>query len=332
LIAFTLDDPCPCNSGRRIRDCTCEFHEGRFYPAHVNIRPPGPVTGFSHPRCYAGLTNDCSHQLSREHAISHAVLRELANERGFSKVKGLRWQGKDNEFEFFPTTALASKVLCKRHNEALSPLDTIGVRFFNTFNRIDDEIRDPKLQIANRLFTFNGDVIERWMLKTLCGFLASKNIDSPDGYNIPLHWVEILFCDQEMPPECGLYCNSTLGQIFETRMGFAMGTLSSPSGPYAARVTLNSKDFVLSMLPPAAPRSVTLLQDAVFRPDELCMEYRNCKKVVQFAWRSAGEGGAIHFNYTGSGEEGRREAEIRSSLLPGSEAEKWNKRDGSAGE
>src|SRR5207248_198017 len=125
---------------------------------------------------------------------------------------------------------------------------------------------------------FNGDVVERWMLKTLCGLLASKSIDSRGGHDIPAHWIEILFGETEMPPGCGLFFNYTPGAPFQTERGFSIRILSNPSGPYAAQIILNAKEFILSMVPPPVPRTGTVLQNMIFRPNELFIEYGECKK------------------------------------------------------
>jgi hypothetical protein len=38
----------------------------------------GPPTGFSHPRCYGQVLGDCSRDISREHWISEAVQKAIA--------------------------------------------------------------------------------------------------------------------------------------------------------------------------------------------------------------------------------------------------------------
>src|SRR5205809_280987 len=83
---------------------------------------------FSHPKCYASKLNNCSSKISREHFVSHAILRAIGAS-GPVLTKGLRWQSGSTE-QFIPTSRLASNVLCQKHNSALSRLDDEATSLF----------------------------------------------------------------------------------------------------------------------------------------------------------------------------------------------------------
>ena len=66
--------------------------------------------------------------MSREHFVSRGVL-EAQTRDGVIFVRNFLWQ-KEPVWGATPES-LASKVLCKRHNEALSPLDAVASKLFD---------------------------------------------------------------------------------------------------------------------------------------------------------------------------------------------------------
>jgi hypothetical protein len=112
-------------------------------------------------------------------------------------IDGFNWQEEKNKQEL-PTSRLASKVLCKRHNEALSPLDATAVRFFT---KLDNVIRQTERR--SQVFLFDGTDLEHWMLKTLCGTVFSGNADikraQVTNWKPDLLWLNILFDGKPFP-------------------------------------------------------------------------------------------------------------------------------------
>jgi len=94
--------------------------------------------------------------------------------------------------------SLASKVLCRRHNSDLSPLDHVGHDFLQALHTIfcagvsDDEFR-------HEVFHVDGSKLELWLLKVLCGILASQKRD------VPSIWVKTLFEKQMFAEDSGVY-------------------------------------------------------------------------------------------------------------------------------
>jgi ribosome biogenesis protein Tsr3 len=62
-------------------------------------------------------------------------------------VSGLPWL-KPDETKILPITQLAGNILCKRHNEALSPLDAMAGRFFTALKEMHDDAWNKKDSFA----------------------------------------------------------------------------------------------------------------------------------------------------------------------------------------
>ena len=67
-----------------------------------------------------------------------------------------------------------SNILCSRHNQILSKYDTEAGRLHNCILKFDADFNSPSPK--NDVIQINGDYIEKWMLKTICGLVASKQI------------------------------------------------------------------------------------------------------------------------------------------------------------
>jgi hypothetical protein len=165
------DEPCPCESGRLYVSC-CLGWDGRPYKPPTQRCPPSPSTRFAHPRCYMRSTQDCDEQLSKEHFISASVLSHLGGRD--VGVKRLPWL-KGDDTKSLSINSLTSKILCKRHNEAFSPLDSFAGRFFSTLiNIVDDSINRKTLSRRDKWYLISGDDLELWLLKQHSGYITPE--------------------------------------------------------------------------------------------------------------------------------------------------------------
>jgi hypothetical protein len=129
------DERCPCGSGRSYREC-CLMPDGQPLVNVPNLLPKPPTTGHANPRCYLSHTNDCSTGKSKEHYISRAVLKSIP---GGLIVSGMpRLAGIPQELT---ANSLHSHILCKRHNECLSPLDNAAAGLFKIVETIYRDLR-----------------------------------------------------------------------------------------------------------------------------------------------------------------------------------------------
>lgn len=118
--------------------------------------------------CYAAALKDCGGELEAEHFVSKVLLRQLG--KTFA-VSGMPWAGPKAKSS---PKALKAHVLCKRHNNALSPVDEAAGRF----HRIMLAATNGE-NIGNA--EFDGDDLERWSIKLLLGANASGNISNASG-------------------------------------------------------------------------------------------------------------------------------------------------------
>jgi hypothetical protein len=158
-------------------------------------RPPGTRTNFSHPSCYARELNDCDDEISKEHYISESVLEALGGQILVSDPRR-EWIRKP-----IGTASLASKILCKRHNNALSKLDAVAKKFVPCLLKYEAEI-----VAGGGSDRFNGHDIERWVLKAFCSYITL------DDDSVPEEWLRILFGDSQFAVDSGLHLNVAIGE------------------------------------------------------------------------------------------------------------------------
>src|SRR5215472_8022840 len=137
---WSPSEPCPCGSGKFFAHC-CSRPDGGIYKAFTLPIPPAPVTGYAKAGCYMKWTADCSRKMSREHFVSDNVLT-LVGETNVA-VNGAPWlpQGVTKPL---PISALVGNILCKRHNEAMSSLDTTAGKFFRSVKSIYQDLGNHK--------------------------------------------------------------------------------------------------------------------------------------------------------------------------------------------
>jgi hypothetical protein len=214
-------------------------------------------------------------------------LLKLLSIDGKVTVDGFPWQD-SGAVGRVPPPSLTGKILCRRHNVALSPLDAVASRLFERIDQFHHEIVDSALKYQNRFFLFNGHDIERWMLKTLCGAVVSGNAEIRTGesnWRPPLEWLKILFDEEPFPPRCGLYFHSEVTGKPYIERGFKFISFSNKiGGVYGARISLNDERFVLAMSAPPEDLSETFIRDHAYRPQGLRFMIDSCEKVVHFGW------------------------------------------------
>ncbi len=270
------NDKCPCGSGKRVKDC-CLRRDGTLRPWPCVTRPPEPKTGMQRPGCYAAGLADCSDKLSKEHIVSAALLRLITRD-GMVGISGLAWQPPDT-MQLHSIAALGTRVLCQRHNSALAPLDTLAERFFSKLDLIYQEFIARVLE--DRIFLFNGNDIERWMLKLLCGAVYSGNIGSSTGplrgWTPPDEWLRMLYGQARFPPGAGLSVYAKPGatnvdgdsQPPEVQCSIVTHPQQGICGMVLMLKTIK---FVLLMTSPS-PNEYPLLAHTIYRPSGVRLAY-----------------------------------------------------------
>ena len=126
------------------------------------------TTNYSHLKCYAKKTRNCSTKISGEHYISAGLLRQFEQNKTV-KILGLP-RIKDRRSILSPINSLTANILCTNHNSALSEYDREIVKLHEAILQFDEDFNGASP--CNETRSVNGDFIEKWMLKTLCGFSA----------------------------------------------------------------------------------------------------------------------------------------------------------------
>ena len=162
------------------------------------------MTNFSHPKCYANKTNNCSTKISGEHIISNNIL-ELFEHNKTVKLTGLPWI-ENQTFNLLSRNSLVSNILCTNHNEALSPYDTEAGKLFRCIKQFDSDFNssNPK----DDYIRLDGHFIEKWMLKIVCGLIASKQIATNGVRTNPIMkdvFIDLLFNNASWDQHWGLY-------------------------------------------------------------------------------------------------------------------------------
>jgi hypothetical protein len=211
-----LQHDCPCGSGLQSQECHLG-QDGRW----IATRPPplltGARTGYANPGCYARKSNDCDHDLTREHFITDDLLEIVSHDGKVVTVEGAAWQAKADRQKTIGRSALASRMLCNRHNTALSPLDKMAADFFRYF--LEDQLdifkylgNDDREEFARGFIMVSGPYLELWLLKALWGAIeaGAMEIDGKPAYRFRLgvtteQLAEILWRGADWPKTWGMY-------------------------------------------------------------------------------------------------------------------------------
>jgi len=231
--------------------------------------------GLQHPDCYARALGGCSREMSGEHYVSKSILELIENRAGQKsrsvRVTGLSFQ-KQGVLQQFGISNLVGNILCKMHNSLLSPLDEAGKAMFLVMDGMNDGAADQSL--AERVLRVDGDGLERWVLKTMCGALYSgafkvSPTETMKGVCPPQEWLDILFNGAELPPGQGVYYmprkpgETVTADEYVLRCEPIRSRDSNQVGAF--RVWLFGFEFVLLManLMPGVP---TMFDGAIYRP------------------------------------------------------------------
>jgi hypothetical protein len=191
--------------------------------------------------CWAATLGTCGGGPSREHYITDGIFEgETIN------AFGLPWC--IDEPLSIGLAAATARILCKRHNEALSDLDNEASKLskFITLNVFAQPLVDDTT-------TLDGRLIEKWALKTLfnLGYLGA--LDRPTFARLlpPADIIGCLFSDATVPEGAGLYLLSGGMTNEDYKTGLAWGPIRNHETRKVLGMTFtfNGVRFVVSMLP-----------------------------------------------------------------------------------
>jgi hypothetical protein len=257
-----------------------------------------PSPGFSNPGCYAQVLGECSADITCEHYISEALLRRVG-EDGTVFVSNLGFQPR-NLVREMPVATLYGRVLCERHNHYLS--HAVDPSVLPLYDGVEHMHLPGEQQ---RTFRVDGDAVERWMLKMLCGGLFSGNVLVPPEDNMrrvypPDEWARIIFRNEELPPLQGLYLMLTgpgaAGNPNQIRLRVTPLLSQGDEFVLGVRVWMFDIEFLLMAMPPRTDVP-TVLDGGVYRPAGLIAHGGNTR--IEVSWRHGPAAAAVEFRRDG---------------------------------
>ena len=145
--------------------------------------------------CWASVLRNCADGFSREHYVSEGVFDGQP-----ITVYGLEWCR--DEPRTISLKSAVAKILCGRHNSALSDFDNEASRLSRFL--VSEVYRQPATKANVKL---NGRHLEKWALKTFfnLGFLRALHEEQPNSIQPAESLVRYLYCDAPVPDGIGLY-------------------------------------------------------------------------------------------------------------------------------
>jgi len=182
------------------------------------------------------------------------------------ELRGFAWMP-DEELHAIPISRLASNILCRDHNSALSGLDVVGKRWVAHLAAVNADINSVVKPRPATFLLINGHDLERWILKMLCGLVASNTVEvpgleDPRAWRPPIGWLEMVYGLRPIPPGLGLNFVGQPGEELRNRIEVAVIS-NSVAGPYGLAVTFYGLRFVFAM---STSRN-GLLETATYRPE-----------------------------------------------------------------
>jgi hypothetical protein len=225
-------------------------------------------------------TRNCSENISKEHYISRSVLASM-DKAGTQKISGIPWKPRE-ALHTMPTDSLVAKVLCERHNVALSPLDAEAGRFIRTIGSYDRGFH--KKPYHTEITLFCGEELEKWMLKTVCGMVAAGTV-ARGGIQLDTiiseTWVSILAGEKDWPRLWGMYVAVPSSATYHySSFGFQPYSHLETGQVLAAELTINNFVFYVVLDRPAAPSAW-----GRYRTRTLIFERDGVEKVIEISWR-----------------------------------------------
>jgi hypothetical protein len=294
---LSLASLCPCGSGWVINSCCFDPSDGKLRKKIPSIEPPAPKTNFAHAGCYLRDTNNCSHDISREHYISANVLEQIAASEKAVKLSGAPFLAK-GETKALPVRALTAKILCQRHNTALSPLDQEAGRFFEMLTSAMMRKATGPGSTKKAVWLASGTAVELWMLKVACGFYysgvgASNRNSISDTHSIDMAKVIDAFAGK-WEERAGLYFNGHVGTHLTTAFHVEVATLTDDVRMGGVRLSLLGLEC--DIIFDTAGTNDGIWTGVVHRPSELIFDTEHGrKKALLLTWQKGVPKRSINF-------------------------------------
>ncbi|MBK8211481.1 MAG: hypothetical protein IPK78_17565 [Rhodospirillales bacterium] len=121
---------------------------------------------------------------------------------------------------------LKAKILCTRHNNALSPLDSCACLAFQAFREATAYAALKSLRRSTKYFLIDGYGLELWAMKTLHGLVNAKILRDNSGPVFDAYAMELsaaleAFSTGRVTEPLGMHIAPDIGGSVENSLGFA---------------------------------------------------------------------------------------------------------------
>lgn len=211
--------------------------------------------------CWASAISLCSGKITREHIVSKGLF-----ENEVVKVQGFSWC-KDSPKEI-GLSSLTAKILCKKHNEDLSEVDTSGSNAFDSIRemrRIANIRGKVKPKMWNIIkYSIDGNLLERWFLKTLINISYCKeySIGGEAENGKPINEIiKIAYGKSNFSGRAGLYSIVHVGQQINSTDSFLFSPVIKDKKYIAGGLfSFRGFKYLLFLMPEGPPKTL----DGVF--------------------------------------------------------------------
>jgi len=252
---------------------------------------------FRNRQCYAAPLWGCSTKLSGEHGIGSAVLKVLTSGRNNVGITNHPWQPPGRQV--VSISKLRPKVLCDKHNGALSRLDDEMTRLAHVLFDMGTALTASHENTRQTVHLFTGDDLERWLLKALCASMKSGWLPGVGGgakWVPQMSWLNTLFERERLPHGSGLYLATDVapsGTPLERSFYFwpltarPYGGMTSDKFVVGCTFRIYGMDLILVLRDPGCRiygRPSKPNQQLHYRPDEIIWTYGDRNLSVRLKW------------------------------------------------
>lgn len=229
--------------------------------------------------CYMNELGSCVAPISGEHIISKSVCQVLMGTGEFS-ISGVPWLESGETKIIAPPQA---KCLCRKHNNALSPLDSAAQHFFASLKSFLEGDSGPRHALIS------GHDLERWLLKTAKAAAVSRNLargrEKLTGtFARDSELLEMLDDLERWPVGAGLYCTMGAGDLTENLPRFQMQPITNEQDDIEA-LAFNILGFRFVLLLNSHDLAkYPFLKGAKFRPGRIQVSYPTSTNWVTLSW------------------------------------------------
>jgi hypothetical protein len=187
--------------------------------------------------------------------------------------------------------SLTANILCKRHNQTLSPLDDAAGKFFRKLQAIHVDLQHKSLSRKHSLVIMSGETAELWMLKLACGLFYSKNAAEDGARLIVDHHLNEKLVQEALfrslwHDGCGLYMKAPQGPRTPDTDAISMEPLIawSENQVVGSAVTFAGLEFQLIFDAIGVNKEQLSREGLVHRPSELRFRAEKRAHSVSLTW------------------------------------------------